>query len=120
MVRATLLLLSLLVCRPLVQAQVERDAATQQLIEQTLNEIYNLDFKEADLHTQQIRQKYPHHPVSSLLPALALYWKEMPLTADKVSFKPCQAYLQQCLKDTQPLLEDEQTKTEATFYALTV
>jgi tetratricopeptide (TPR) repeat protein len=119
MVRAILLFLLLLSFSPLAQAQVERDVAIQQLIQQTLDEIYNLDFKEAELHIQQIRAKYPHHPVASLLPALALYWKEIPLTAGNASFQPCQEYLQQCLKDVQPLLEDEQTKTEAVFFALT-
>ncbi len=100
-------------------AQAEWNAATQYLIQQTLDEIYNLDFKKAELHIQQIRAKYFHHPVSSLLPALALYWKEIPLTTNKASYQPCQVYLQQCLKDIQPLLENEQTKTEATFFAAT-
>lgn len=113
------LFLSLCCCTYTVsQAQLLQDAATQQLLHQALDKIYNFEFTEAAPLIKKIRDQYPQHPVYPLLVALRLSWEGMPLRKDKPTYGEYIRHLQLTLTRANALLDKNGKDPEAIFFAL--
>jgi tetratricopeptide (TPR) repeat protein len=104
----------------LVSAQTAQEPTSRQLIQQTIDQIYNWEFDKAEANLQKVRAIYPQHPVAPMLSALSLYWKHFPLGPSQPAFKPYNAYLQQARQQAEVLIKNPQTRNEGMFFALTV
>lgn len=52
--------------------------ASRQLVEQSVDQIYNFEFGQADATLEKMQRQYPGHPVVSLLKAVNIYWQWFP------------------------------------------
>lgn len=52
--------------------------ASRQLVEQSVDQIYNFEFGQADATLEKMQRQYPGHPVVSLLQAVNSYWQWFP------------------------------------------
>ncbi|MCY7350819.1 MAG: tetratricopeptide repeat protein [Cytophagaceae bacterium] len=100
------------------QAQLQNDPATQQLILQSLDKIYNQEFAQAQPLLARIRTRYAQHPVLPLLQAVQLYWQHFPLSGNKTAASQYTATLNKCVDLSEKLLKTGQHDTEASFFLL--
>ena len=99
-------------------AQLQQDAATQQLVLQSLDKIYNQEFAQAQPILSRIRARYAQHPVLPLLQAVQLYWQYLPLATNKSAADQYTAALNQCVDLSEKLLRTGQYDAEANFFLL--
>ena len=107
-------------CWPkLVSAQLLTDAALQQTIQRTLDNIYNYDFAEADANIRQLRARYPQHPIAPMLLATKVQWQYLPLKGNPAASAQLIQACNQTLANAQKLLVRDKDDPEGTFFALT-
>jgi tetratricopeptide (TPR) repeat protein len=114
------LLIALTLAFVQVQAQTASESAYKQLIQQTIDQIYNYEFDQAEANLQKLKASQPHHPAAPMLSALNLYWKNFPMLPSKPAFGQYDAYLQQALDAAEQLMKQPQTRNEGIFFALSV
>ncbi|MGE5419917.1 MAG: hypothetical protein ACM3UT_07005 [Chloroflexota bacterium] len=80
------------------EAQVLKDTATLNLVKTTVDQIYGMNFTEADESTRRISTKYPDHPVVFLLQGLQIYWKNYPLLSGSAPGKDFERQMHLCIE----------------------
>lgn len=70
-IRHLIFYFSLLFCLP-IKAQLFQDNATQELIKESLNKMYNFNFIQAKVSVEKIRKRIPNHPVADLISAMIM------------------------------------------------
>jgi tetratricopeptide (TPR) repeat protein len=99
-------------------AQILYDTATQNLVLESIDNIYNYEFGEVEPLTRQIRAKYPNHPVNSMLKAMQLQWQYLPVKDNKAVSGQYLSLLDDCLKKAKVLEKNEKTRPEAAFFSM--
>lgn len=102
----------------IARAQILYDTATQNLVLEAIDHIYNYEFGEIEPLARQIRAKYPNHPVNPMLKAMQLQWQYLPVKDNKVVSGQYLSLLQDCLKKAQALEKDAKTRPEAAFFSM--
>ena len=95
------------------------DAATQQTIQRVLDDIYGMNFAEADVQIRQIRSRYPDHPVGPILLATKLELQYLPIHENKTAKAQFVQAINQGLDLAKQMLDKGDNTTEAVFFALT-
>ncbi|GAB3172055.1 tetratricopeptide repeat protein [Telluribacter humicola] len=113
-----LLFLFYLTVPPTAQAQLLNDPAGMKLIQESIDHIYNYDFEEANKISQQVRARYPNHPVTHLLKAFQMYWQYLPIQNNKAKSQEYIATLNQCLAAVDKQYGRESTNPEAVFFTM--
>ena len=103
---------------PSAFAQLQTDPASQQLVVQAMERLYNHEFAEAQPLVARLRAKYPQHPVVPLLQAVQTYWQNLPLSEHPAAAKQYTTLLNQCLDRGQKLLDAGGRDAEASFFLL--
>lgn len=94
-----------------LNAQVLHDTATLRLVKLTVDQIYNMNFREAGETTGMITKKYPDHPVVYLLRGMIIYWENYPLLADSETHSEFEDQMYLCLEKS----DDYEPENEAEF-----
>ncbi|SOD92661.1 tetratricopeptide repeat protein [Spirosoma fluviale] len=115
----TLLLLSSLVLSLTAPAQVLTDPAIQQTVQKTLDNIYNLDFAEADVQIRQLQSRFPQHPIGPILRATELELRYLPIYENKAASAQFTQAVDQGLALAKKMLEKDENDPEGVFFALT-
>ena len=102
----------------LAQAQLLDDPATVRLVQETIDHIYNYEFDEAQALSQQVRTKYPQHPVTHLLKAFQMYWQYLPIQDNKAKSAEYLRTLNQCLAAVEKQYGSDSKNPEAVFFTL--
>lgn len=97
-------------------AQLLNDNESKQFIIKGLDKLYNYDFKEADVYFQNVKVKYPKHPVTPLLSALQVQWQNLPIEQNPKALAQYLALLEKCISSAETLLQDPNKKAEAIFF----
>ena len=97
-------------------AQLLNDNDSKQFIIRGLDKLYNYEFKEADTYFQNVKVKYPKHPVTPLLSALQVQWQNLPLEQNPKALAQYLALLEKCIVSAEILLQDPSKKAEAIFF----
>lgn len=97
-------------------AQLLSDNESKQLITKGLDKLYNYEFKEADGYFQQIKAKYPKHPVTPLLSAFQLQWQNIPIEQNPKLLEQYIVLLEKCQSIAETMLNDPSKKAEAIFF----
>lgn len=84
--------------QPMVDAQILKDTTSLRLIQQSIDDIYNLNFNEPSEIISKLNQKYPDHPVIFLLKGLITYWKDYPLLQSSPPYYSVENYLRKCIE----------------------
>lgn len=114
------LLFLIWICLPiLTRAQVLRDPVAQQLILKALDNIYNMEFPEADAQIRQIQTRYPQHPVASILRATQLDIQNLPLSENKAATAQFIQAVNQGMELSKQMLDKNEDDPEAVFFMLT-
>lgn len=82
--------LIILLCTTSLGGQVLKDPAAVDMIKSGIDNIYNLEFDEAEQVHAKLEESYPGHPVNLLFNGMMTYWKNYPLlpgSADRSSFE---------------------------------
>ena len=95
------------------------DPAAQQTILKTLDDIYNLDFAEADVQIRQLQARYPQHPIGPILRATELELHYLPLHENKAATAQFVQAANQGLALAKKILERNENDPEGVFFALT-
>lgn len=107
-------------CFPLlVPAQVMNDPAAQQLVVKALDDIYNMEFAQADAQIRQIQARYPQHPVGLLLRATQLDIQNLPLSENKAATAQFIQAVNQGMELSKRMLDKDENNPEAVFFMLT-
>ena len=101
-----------------ISAQLLNDNDSKQLIIKGLDKLYNYDFKEADVFFQQVKNKYPKHPVAFLLSAVQLQWQYLPIEQYPKVMAQYLLMLEKCQASAENLLKDPNRKAEAIFFLM--
>lgn len=101
------------------QGQVLTEQHLQQNVLKTLDNIYNLDFEEADGLIRQIRARYPQHPIGPILRATQLELQFLPLHENKAATAQFVQAANQGLALARKILEKNEDDPEGVFFALT-
>lgn len=81
-----------------VNGQILKDSAGFRMIENCVDEIYNLRFDEARTICNLINQKYPDHPGVYLLNGMIKYWENYPMLAGSLAIKSYLADMRNCIR----------------------
>ena len=100
------------------RAQILYDTATQNMVLEVIDHIYNYEFGEIEPLARQIRAKYPHHPVNAMLKAMQLQWQYLPVKDNKAVSGQYLNLLQECLAKAKALEKDTKTRPEAAFFSM--
>jgi tetratricopeptide (TPR) repeat protein len=101
------------------RGQVLTDPAAQQIVLKTLDDIYNLEFAEADGLIRQIYTQYPQHPIGPILRATQLELQYLPLHENKAATTQFIQTVEQGLTLAKRMLDKNKNDPEAVFFALT-
>lgn len=101
------------------RAQVMADAGAQQTIQKALDDIYNLEFADADAQIRLIRARYPQHPIGPILLATKLELQCLPIHENKVATAQFTQAVSQSLEMAKRMLDKNEDDPEGVFFALT-
>lgn len=99
-------------------AQLLNDQSSLALVQKGLDHIYNLEFKEAGTILQQVKAKYPNHPVNYLLKAQLMYWQYLPIKDNKSKIGEYIQTLNQSLSSVEKTFGKNSKDPEAVFYTM--
>jgi tetratricopeptide (TPR) repeat protein len=99
-------------------AQLLNDPASIRMIQNSLDDIYNYNFEEAEKINAQIEAKYPNHPVNYILDSFVLYWRYLPIKDNAVKSKEYIQKLNQCLVAINKKFGKDSRDPEAVFYTM--
>jgi hypothetical protein len=99
-----------------IEAQVLRDTAALKLVEETVDQMYNMRFREAVRICNNITEKYPEHPVVNLLRGMIIYWENFPLMSESVEGRAFEYQMRLCIDKS----EDYEPENEAEFLLITL
>lgn len=95
------------------------DPIAQQLILKALDDIYNMEFAQADVQIRQIQTRYPQHPIGSLLKATQLDIQNIPLSENKAATAQFEQVVSQGMELAKRMLAKDEDDPEALFFMLT-
>jgi len=90
-------LLVLILTGGTVKAQVLNDTATLKQVKETVDLVYNMQFRDATEKCDEISRKYPEHPVIHLLRGIIIYWQNYPLLSDSDSGSNFEEQIHLCI-----------------------
>ena len=92
-------------------AQVLKDTATLKKVRETVDLVYNMQFGDAVKTSDEIRNKYPEHPVVYLLRGMIIYWQNYPLLSESEAGLRFEEQMKLCMGAS----EDFKPENEAEF-----
>ena len=90
------------------QCQVLRDPEAFERIRNSVSEIYNGGYDEAEATYQYLNRKFPAHPINYLLKGMSIYWQYFPLMPGTKSGTLFEQYMQKAIE-----LSEERFKANA-------
>jgi len=100
------------------RAQLLYDPATQGLVLEAIDHIYNYEFASVEPVARQIRSKYPNHPVNAMLKAMQLQWQYLPVKDNRAMSGQYATLLEECINKAKVLEKNEKTRPEAAFFSM--
>jgi tetratricopeptide (TPR) repeat protein len=100
------------------KAQLLNDQASLKMIQNSLDNIYNYEFDDAERVITTIEKKYPNHPVNYILDSFVLYWKYLPIKDNPAKSKEYINLLNQCLDAINKKFGKNSKDPEAVFYTM--
>lgn len=80
------------------KAQILRDSISLNLVKESIDNIYNLKFKEVREGCSKLRVTYPGHPVTYLLEGIRIYWENYPLSPSSSASVAFESNLKKCIE----------------------
>lgn len=94
-----LLFLLLLIANAIdLEAQILSDTSTLKLVRTSVDQIYNMQFRNATSTVDRIKDHHPEHPVVLLLTGLIVYWENYPLIAGSSEGKEFEDIMENCIE----------------------
>ncbi len=84
--------------QPVLDAQILKDTNSLKLIQKSVDDVYNLNFDEANEIFAKLDQKYKDHPVIFLLKGLITYWKNYPILPNAPAYSSFEKDLRKCIE----------------------
>jgi hypothetical protein len=81
-----------------LKAQILKDTATFNMIDQCVGDIYNFRFGNAREECNLINNKYPGHPAVYLLRGMITYWENYPLLSESVYIRSYLDDMNMCIR----------------------
>ena len=101
------------------RAQVMNDPAAQQLVLKAIDDIYSMEFVQADAQIRQIQARYPQHPVGLILRATQLDIQNLPLSENKAATAQFVQAVSQGMELAKRMIAKDENNPEAVFFMLT-
>lgn len=94
------------------------DFALQLEITDAVDEMYNFNFRKAEVEFAWIKYNYPEHPLSYFLYGISTWWQMMPNLEDRSEIlgEEFLAYMDTTINKAEELLEVEEDNPEAYFF----
>jgi hypothetical protein len=90
--------LLLYISTTVINAQILKDSTFLNLVKESIDYIYNLQFNEAGEACTKLNQTYPGHPVVYLLEGMMIYWKNYPLLPSSPACVTFENDLHRCIE----------------------
>lgn len=81
-----------------LSGQILKDTALFRIVENGVNSLYNMDFDGAVEQFDNVKRKYPEHPVNLLLNGMVTYWKFFPLIPGSLKSSSFENDLRTCIE----------------------
>ncbi len=81
-----------------------------------INQMYNFKFDSAAIQFNQLKKKFPQHPLPYFLFGLMEYWKYLPNTENKQYDEPFLAYMDTAIDKAQVMYGKNNNNIEANFF----
>jgi len=81
-----------------IDGQILKDAGSLSMVRKCVEYTYNMQFSEARDFLKSIDQKYPVHPVPSLLRGMIIYWENYPLLSTSSSRSLYESEMRKCIR----------------------
>lgn len=94
------------------------DTKSKEFAQKGLDLLYNQKFEDAAYVFQNVKNKYPNHPVNFLINALELELRYLPIDKNPTKLKEYLAELDKCIAAGKNLHRNPTYKKEATFFIL--
>jgi len=93
-----------------LNAQILRDSISLKILKREVDNIYNLQFKEAGDNLQKISKKYPGHPIVMLLEGMITYWKNYPLTTTTLASSSYESEMKICIERCEKFNQEDEAE----------
>ncbi len=93
-----------------LNAQILRDSLSLKILKREVDNIYNLQFKEAEDNLQKISNKYPGHPIVLLLEGMITYWKNYPLTTTSYARSSYESEMKICIERCEKFNQEDEAE----------
>lgn len=92
------ILLSFIISAGAINAQILQDTVSLKLINQGIDYVYNMQFRDAGKIYEKINAMYPGHPVVLLFRGMMIYWNNYPLLPGSPASMQFQKYMRDCIE----------------------
>ena len=89
--------LSILLATSCLQGQVLKDSASVRLIKKGIDYVYNFEFNNARRISEELRNKYPGHPLNYFYKGMITYWENYPLVTNSPARKSFEEDMRKCI-----------------------
>jgi hypothetical protein len=89
-----------------------------ELVLNTIDLIYNLEFEKVALQLPKIKSRFPNHPMFDMLSAMSLYWQMVFINKDDPRFTTYAKHLENVIYLSEKMLEKKGTVQEATYFLI--
>ena len=100
------------------QSQVLRDPEAFERVRNSVSEIYNGGYDEAEATYQYLNRKFPAHPINYLLKGMSIYWQNFPLMPGTKNGDLFEQYMQKAIVLSEERLKENENDAEALLSAL--
>jgi hypothetical protein len=90
-------------------AQILKDTSSVEQVNRYIDNIYNFQFREAEIEFARIRKSYPDHPVTYLMNGMKTYWENYPLITTSAKRPDFERDMRRCIElcETRPDPDNE-------------
>jgi hypothetical protein len=96
----------------IAEAQILQDSTTIGIITRGMQNIYNIEFKEAGIAYEDLSRLYPGHPVLHLFNGMKIYWENFPILPSSSARVRFEKELRKCIE-----LSDKGTSPSESYEA---
>ncbi len=100
------------------QYKILEDHDAIEEVHQTIDSIYNLNFKAADIMIADLERKLGDYPGVLLLKAFYMSWKYRPIKKEHEAFEQYEKYLYKTIEESNKMIEKDENDVEGNFFLL--
>ncbi len=113
-----LALIFILSASPGTHAQLLKDPEAIAMVREGIDNIYNLEFEDGEKVINQVKAKFPDHPIGHLMVAFSMYWQYLPIQENKAKMGEYVTTLNKCIASVEKHYGKDSKDPEVLFFKM--